>query len=683
MEASEELQHLNLVLQAIRNVNQLITHEKDRDRLLQGACDQLIATRGYHNVWIALLDRAGKLETSAQAGFKDEFAALSDRLKRGELPRCGENALQKAAVIVTKDPLSTCSDCPLSKSYGGRAGLTVRLEHNGHTYGLMSASVPAHLITQQERGLFKEVASDIAFALHAIELEQEHKRENERIKRGEVLFRTTLASIGDAVITTGVHGHVQYMNAVAEQLSGWNLKDARGRLLTEVFRIVNEDSRQIVDSPVERVLSEGVVVGLANHTLLITKDGGEIPIADSAAPIKDDSGKMTGVVLVFRDQTAEREAQQAVQNSERFLDAILASIQDGISVLDPDLTIRYTNKVMKEWYEAALPLGGKKCYRAYQNRDIPCDPCPTLRCLKSGKTEHDIVPGLKGSSIEWIELFSYPMKDPDSGEITNVVEFVRDITQRVRAEKEALALEMQLVQAQKLESIGTLASGVAHEINNPLTGMINYAELISEKTDNAELRKFALAIMKEGNRVAGIIKDLLYFARQEQESHSPARMEDIIDASLNLVGAVLRKDQITLEKDIPKNLPQVRCRSQQIEQVIINLLTNAKDALNQRYKGYHEDKLIKIEVKKFEKDGIEWIGTTIEDHGVGISEENMRQIFNPFFTTKPRDVGTGLGLSVSYGIVKEHHGELTVESEPGKYTKFHLNLRVNNGWTLQ
>lgn len=213
--------------------------------------------------------------------------------------------------------------------------------------------------------------------------------------------------------------------------------------------------------------------------------------------------------------------------------------------------------------------------------------------------------------------------------------------------------------------------------------MINYAELISEKTDNAELRKFALAIMKEGNRVAGIIKDLLYFARQEQESHSPARMEDIIDASLNLVGAVLRKDQITLEKDIPKNLPQVRCRSQQIEQVIINLLTNAKDALNQRYKGYHEDKLIKIEVKKFEKDGIEWIGTTIEDHGVGISEENMRQIFNPFFTTKPRDVGTGLGLSVSYGIVKEHHGELTVESEPGKYTKFHLNLRVNNGWTLQ
>ena len=127
----------------------------------------------------------------------------------------------------------------------------------------------------------------------------------------------------------------------------------------------------------------------------------------------------------------------------------------------------------------------------------------------------------------------------------------------------------------------------------------------------------------------------------------------------------------------------MRCRSQQIEQVIINLLTNARDALNQRYKGYHEDKLIVIQVHPFERDGFEWVRTTIEDHGAGIQEDLIDRIFDPFFTTKSRTEGTGLGLSVSYGIIKDHQGKLSVESKLGKYTRFHMDLRVNNGWTIE
>jgi len=270
-----------------------------------------------------------------------------------------------------------------------------------------------------------------------------------------------------------------------------------------------------------------------------------------------------------------------------------------------------------------------------------------------------------------------------SGDLSYGIAALRNRAERKRAEKEKQALEAQLRQSQKIKSIGTLASGVAHEINNPLTGMINYADLIAERVSDEQLRKFAQGIIKEGNRVAEIIKSLLYFSRQEKQSHSPARMEDIINASLTLIGAVLRKDQITVEKEIVPDLPQVRCRSQHIEQVIINLLTNARDALNQRYEGYHEDKLIRILVQPFEEDGIQWIRTTVEDHGMGISADVIDRIFDPFFTTKSRTEGTGLGLSVSYGIVKDHHGELTVESEPGKDTRFYLDLRVDNGWTLE
>ncbi len=129
-------------------------------------------------------------------------------------------------------------------------------------------------------------------------------------------FRTTLYSIGDAVITTDVHGHVEQMNPVAERLTGWSEDKARGKPLPEVFRVINEHSREVVDDPVKRVLSEGMVVGLANHTLLIGHDGTEYPIADSGAPIRDPSGSIIGVVLVFRDQTEERRAQAALEANE-------------------------------------------------------------------------------------------------------------------------------------------------------------------------------------------------------------------------------------------------------------------------------------------------------------------------------------------------------------------------------
>jgi len=551
--AEERIEHLNLVLRAIRNVNQLIVHEKDRDTLIQRACEVLIETRGYHHACIAIIDEAGGFMTAVEAGLGSKFLPLVEQLEQGEWPDCMQRALMQSAPVVTEDPSSTCIGCSLIEEDAGRGTLTVRLAHKGKVYGVLSASVLKEVIAdEQEQGLFNEVAGDIAFALYDIEMEE------------------------------------------------------------------------------KRV-----------------------------------------------------QAEAALRQSEQLLASVFDSIQDGISVLDTDLTIRHVNGMMKRWYAENLPLEGKKCYECYHNKDSHCDPCPTLRCIQSGKTEHNIVPGLEGSPIEWIELFSYPMKNPNSGEVTGVVEFVRDITARVQAEEEKLRMEAQLRQSQKLESLGTMASGVAHEINNPLTGIINYADLIEDRVKDDRLREFAQGIIKEGNRTAEIVKNLLSFARQDQQSHSPARMEDIIDASLTLIGAVLRKDQITIEKEIAKDLPKVRCRSQQIEQVIINLFTNARDALNQRYQGYHENKLVRIIVQPLDKDGVQWVRTTVEDHGTGIPEDVIERIFDPFFTTKPRDTGTGLGLSVSYGIIKDHHGELTVESKPGKYTRVHMDLRVENGWTLE
>jgi PAS domain S-box-containing protein len=279
-----------------------------------------------------------------------------------------------------------------------------------------------------------------------------------------------------------------------------------------------------------------------------------------------------------------------------------------------------------------------------------------------------------------------------------------DITDSKRAETERKQLQAQLIQSQKLESIGLLASGVAHEINNPIMGIMGYTQLIRDRwgATDATLLEYATEIGKETDRVARIVKNLLSFARQDNETRrSPEHLCDIIGSALSLIRIVLRQDHVTLEVDVPADLPETRCHSQQMQQVIMNLLTNARDALNQRYPGNDADKVVRISARIMnseplsvisdQQQGVDtdhgslitegsrsrrWLRLTVEDHGVGIPEAVRARIFDPFFTTKPRDKGTGLGLSISHGIVKDHGGELSVESEMGQWTRFHVDLPV-------
>jgi len=269
------------------------------------------------------------------------------------------------------------------------------------------------------------------------------------------------------------------------------------------------------------------------------------------------------------------------------------------------------------------------------------------------------------------------VSSPEKGYFIVVFE---DITERVQAEKEKRQMETHLRQEQKLASIGTLASGVAHEINNPLMGIMNYAQLIHDRIDPAEgrLLEFSAGIIEETERVAVIVRNLLTFAQQDRHIHSSANISDIVEDTLSLIRTIIKRDQITLEVDLPDELPVIKCRSQQIQQVLMNLLTNARDALNQRYPEYHPDKIIRVRVDPFEKDGRRWLRITVEDHGAGIPNEIRERIFDPFYTTKDRATGTGLGLSISLGIVQDHHGELTFESEEGQPTRFYLDLPVNN-----
>ncbi|MBN2853396.1 MAG: transporter substrate-binding domain-containing protein [Clostridia bacterium] len=250
-------------------------------------------------------------------------------------------------------------------------------------------------------------------------------------------------------------------------------------------------------------------------------------------------------------------------------------------------------------------------------------------------------------------------------------------SQLQKANQELLSLEAHLRNQQKLGAIGTLASGVAHEINNPINGIMNYSQLIlDENSNNSRLNEYANEILNESQRVTYIVKNLLNFSRQDKITDHEGDVAETLQKTLSLINAVIRHDQIELIMEIEENLPTLSCNCQELQQVLMNLITNAKDALNEKYPDADKNKIIRLTCRKFHENSISYIRVIVEDHGNGIKKEVQDKIFEPFFTTKGRDSGTGLGLYISYGIVKDHKGRLTFETEEGQYTRFILDLPI-------
>jgi len=220
---------------------------------------------------------------------------------------------------------------------------------------------------------------------------------------------------------------------------------------------------------------------------------------------------------------------------------------------------------------------------------------------------------------------------------------------------------------------------------------LNYTQLILDmamnrdeecETSREDVEEYSNEIINETQRISVIVKKLLQFSRNDKQEFSKSSISNIIDSTLSLVKTIVKHDQIELVVDIPKNLPLIECRSQQIQQVIMNLITNSKDALNQKYPGYDENKKIIISAQTIKFKKLNGIRITVEDYGNGISKDMQGRIFDPFFTTKGRTEGTGLGLSISYGIVKDHQGELTVVSEEKIFTRFFIDLPLKHEFSL-
>jgi len=266
----------------------------------------------------------------------------------------------------------------------------------------------------------------------------ERKKAEQVLKESENLFREIFHTSPDAFSISSLEdGLMVDVNQGFCDITGYKREEVIGKLSEKInIWSKREDRTKFI----KKLKKSEQVVNMEFDFL--RKNGQVIPALLSSQSIEING--VPHLLNVAKDITDLKQAESKLKNSEQFLNGIFESVQDGVSVLNPDLTISRVNGLMNKWYKDNLPLEGKKCYEVYHNADKPCDPCPSLRCLKSGKTENNIVHGLKGSSVEFIELFSYPIKDPKSNEVIGVVEYVRDITERKQVENELIKSEKRL-----------------------------------------------------------------------------------------------------------------------------------------------------------------------------------------------------------------------------------------------
>jgi PAS domain S-box-containing protein len=378
------------------------------------------------------------------------------------------------------------------------------------------------------------------------------------------------------------------------------------------------------------------------------------------------------VIIFFKENktTAERKrAEVALQENEEKLAGILNSIPDMILVLDKDLNITWSNNSAFELL-GEDPVG-KKCFEAFDSDNQACEACNVQKCLENGPRDEHELELIKpdGSRIDlWCTASVATWSE--EGLPKSVIVIYRDITEKKQ-------LQAETARACQLASIGELAAGVAHEINNPINGIINCAQmLIDEKGVPSEQIAISQRIMKAGSRIAMTVRNLLSFARDHEEEPELVSVQSILSDSLDLSEAQLRSDGIDLNVDLQDTIPAINVRTHQIQQVFMNIISNARYALNQKFPSANPQKALEINGDVIDTNGTKYARLIFHDYGIGIPDAVLDRICAPFFSTKPVGEGTGLGLSVSQAILSDHDARFTIDSTEGQYTKVIVELPV-------
>ena len=312
--AENKFKHLNVMLRAIRKVNQLIIKEKDHRKLLKGACDNLVETRGYYTAWIALLDESGVLVTAAESGLGEKFSRLLEILKRGDLMKCCREALGRSSVLAIANPVDACDDCPLTNEYGSREAMSTRLEHEDKVYGIMTVSVPCGMASDREsQSLFEEVAGDIAFALHTMEMKEGRKRSDEELKESGEIYQTLVESSTDAIMMMDKERKIMSYNQAFLDLFGYDKNEIEGRSIRVIHKS-DESFHSFRDTTYPVIDRDGFI---RIEWDFMRKDGTIFPVETVTSAIKSPDGPIRGYVAIIRDITDRKKLETQLQQAQK------------------------------------------------------------------------------------------------------------------------------------------------------------------------------------------------------------------------------------------------------------------------------------------------------------------------------------------------------------------------------
>jgi len=491
----------------------------------------------------------------------------------------------------------------------------------------------------------------------------------EQTQRERDRAQTYFDMAGTMLLAIDVQGKVSAINKKGCEILEYDEKDIIGKDWFNNF--TPERMRAEAQSIFKRILKGDLepfeyVEGFA----VLSKSGAEKFISWHNSVIKDERGKIIGILRSGEDTTERRRMDEALKESEQRFRTFFEDAPVYCYMVSLEGKILDINKLALETldYKKDEVIGKPLITTIYAPGSHEKAKMLLAEWKETGKTEGELNIITKEGVERTVLLSVHSVTDSD-GKLLHSISIQSDITERRRMEEERREIEQKAQVASRLASIGELASGVAHEINNPLTGVIGYTQFLLAREDIPEDAQKDLKIIDEGaQRVSSIVKRLSAFARHTKPQQTHVNINDLITSVLQLRAYALNASNIQVTTDLAPDLPITTADAGQLQQVFLNLITNAETEM----KLAHGKGKLLIKTEQVDRT----IHISFKDNGPGIPKKNLERIFHPFFTTREVGEGAGLGLSICYGIVKEHGGRIWAESTSGKGATFIVDLPI-------
>ena len=499
---------------------------------------------------------------------------------------------------------------------------------------------------------------------------QEIQEKEEKYRNLSNLLNSVLESSTEySIIATDIKGIILEYNSGSVNLFGWTKEEVMGKMqIGRTFR-KNDRSRGIIQEITRKVETEG----MTEYELERGRKDGTVFMAHAiVTTLKDSSGKTLGFLEIARDITEKIALEKELWKTKDFLENIVQSSVDAILTTDPKGRITFLNRAFEEMVGRSREnIIGLPIHQFYLNGLHEARKIMAILREKGSLKNYETKVVKKDGTVSI--LTSASLLQDESGQIIGTLGVFKDLTEKKKLEEELIKTQAHLIEVGKLRALGELVAGVAHEVNNPLMAADAFLHVIRETlTKEDENQKRLELIQRCNERIAKIINHLLHFSRQSKFAFRKVDINEPIENALMITGQQLLNHGIRLIKNFSPNLPKIWGDANQLEQVFLNLISNAKDAMEKS----DRKRELTITTSLRHPNGSNDVEIVVRDTGTGILEDNVEKIFEPFFSTKQVGKGTGLGLSICYGIIEAHGGRIEVESRLEEGTTFRVMLPV-------